>query len=430
MIKSFLEYSLLNDPITAVIALGVVLLCATTALVGCFNLLQKKALVGDAVAHAILPGIGLAFLIAGTKDPIIITIGAAISGFLALGIIDWIPAHSKLKTDTAIAVVLSVFFGIGIFILTIIQHKDYAGQAGLDQFLFGKAAALTLNDLMLYVGVALTVMATVIIFFKEFQLISFDQQLARSIGLPVRWITGLLNLITILSIIVGIQAVGVVLIAALLITPASAARFWTNNLKSMLALAIVFGAMAGYGGAVISYAAPGMPTGPWIVILISLIAGVSYVFAPKKGVVTRWWIRRKIRLSIEDENVLKLFYQLGEPEKKFYQPRSSEDLLSKRNFNAITLNKALNRLRRDQLIKKSTENLVIITPEGLARAKRVVKLHRLWELYLTKYLKIAPDHVHDDAETIEHFITPELEGRLEKLLGFPEVDPHESEIPY
>lgn len=430
MIGSFLEYSLLNDPITAVIAMGVVLLCATTALVGCFNLLQKKALVGDAVAHAILPGIGLAFLIAGTKDPIIITIGAAISGFLALGIIDWIPARSKLKTDTAIAVVLSVFFGIGIFILTIIQQKDYAGQAGLDQFLFGKAAALTINDLMLYVGVALTVVAVVIIFFKEFQLISFDRQLAKSLGLPVRWISGLLNLITILSIIVGIQAVGVVLIAALLITPASAARFWTNDLKTMLGLAIIFGAMAGYGGAVISYAAPGMPTGPWIVIIISLIAGISYVFAPKKGVATRWWIRRTIRHSIEDENVLKVFYQLGEPEKNFYQPRSAAALLSKRNFNAVTLQKALNRLRRDQLIKKSEENLNIITLEGLARAKRVVKLHRLWELYLTKYLKIAPDHVHDDAETIEHFITPELEGRLEQLLGYPEVDPHESEIPY
>jgi manganese/zinc/iron transport system permease protein len=427
--NELLQFLSFEDPNTRYVVTGTVLLAISSAIVGSFTFLKKKALVGDAVAHSVLPGVCLAFMLAGNKNPIYLVVGAFITGWLSLVIIDQIVARSRIKEDTAIGLILSVFFGFGIMLLTKIQHSGNAAQSGLDSFLFGKAAALVGTDVIIFSTISIILLVVVFIFFKELTLIAFDEDFAKSIGFPVRRLELVLTTLTVMAVVIGIQAVGVVLMAAMLITPAAAARFWTDQLKIMLLLAAIFGAFAGVFGAYVSYTAPSMPTGPWIVMIISIIAMISFFFAPRKGIVYKMVRQRRIQKKIRDENILKMFYQLGEADDDFFSSRTTEALAQRRELANGQLSAGLSRLKRHGYLK-SKKNHWSLTIEGKNKGQRTLKLHRLWELYLTQYLRIAPDHVHDDAETIEHIITPELEAKLEKLLEYPDVDPHMSKIPY
>lgn len=429
MWDEFIIFFSFSDTGVRNVTLGAVLLTATAAVVGSFTLLKKKALVGDAVAHAVLPGVCLSFLLAGEKNPVYLLIGAFITGWISLVVIDYIKAHSKIKEDTAIGLVLSVFFGIGIFLLTIIQKSGNAAQSGLDAFLFGQAASLVQGDLIVFGVTAFVLLTATVFLFKEFTILAFDANFASTLGLPVRAIELLLTTLTVLAVVIGIQAVGVVLMAAMLITPPAAARFWTSDVKRMVILSAVFGAISGLIGTYISFVVPSMPTGPWIVVVISIIALVAFLFAPGKGILYRQVRNYRIRKGMEDENILKALYQIGESEGKFDLVYDQNMILARRKFEKDTLDRALVRLRRQGYLESENHGYRF-TKDGLERGKRVVKLHRLWELYLTKYMGIAPDHVHEDAETIEHFLTPELETRLEALLDYPTEDPHQSRIPY
>ena len=426
--KEFFEFFSFADANVRFVTLGSVLLAGSSAVVGCFTLLRKRALVGDAVAHAVLPGVCLAFILSGTKNPLILLIGAFITGWLSLIIIDFITSRSRIKEDTAIGLVLSVFFGIGILLLTSIQHSGNAAQSGLDKFLFGKAASLVGEDLIIFSIVAVLLLAATILFYKELKLLCFDEVYAKTIGFPVRGLELLLTTLTVLAVVVGIQAVGVVLMAAMLITPAAAARFWTDKLGVMLVLAALMGAISGVSGAFVSYTAPAMPTGPWIVLIVSLIAIFSFAFAPKKGWIARIILQRRNKKRILEENLLKLLYQLGENKQDFSTSRPLQELLDKRAFPAKEATYGLAKLKSQGYLEKKNGGWVL-TNEGITRGRRVVRLHRLWELYLTQYLHLASDHVHEDAETIEHIITPELEQRLLVELNFPLLDPHSSKIP-
>ncbi|OEK01093.1 zinc ABC transporter permease [Roseivirga sp. 4D4] len=427
--ETFKEFFSFSDPSIVSVVVGAVLLTASSAVVGTFTFLKKKALVGDAVAHSVLPGICLAFILSGTKNPIWMILGAFLTGWISLVIIDNITTKSKIKEDTAIALILSVFFGIGILMLTNIQHSGNAAQTGLDSFLFGKAAALVGQDLIVFGIVAVILIVTVGLFFKELKLIAFDSNYAKALGLPVKWIDLLLTSLTVLAVVTGIQAVGVVLMAAMLITPAAAARFWTNDVFKMTLIAAIMGGISGLSGAYVSYVAPAMPTGPWIVMIISAIAIVSFFIAPKRGIFARGIQQRRLQRLIMDENLLKELYHLGEKDKDPYKGRTVDEIIEERFFPKKALKTALRRLRRQGFLTK-TNGYWSYTEAGKVKGQRVVKLHRLWELYLSKYMKIAPDHVHEDAETVEHIITPELEAQLEKMLEYPEFDPHEEKIPY
>ncbi len=426
MMQDFISFLEIN---VAYVVLGSILLSASSAIVGTFTFLRKKSLVGDAVAHAVLPGVCLAFLVIGTKNPLALIVGAFLSGWLSMLCIDWIVKNSKLKEDTAVGLVLSVFFGVGILLLTSIQHSGNEEQAGLDSFLFGKAAALVGEDLAVFASTATILILVVILFFKEFKLIAFDEHFAQVIGLPVKRLEFILTTLTVLAVVIGIQAVGVVLMAAMLITPPAAARYWTDRLSTMLVLSALMGASAGLFGALISYLAPAMPTGPWIILVISFIALFSFLFAPQKGLIAKHLQQRDYQNKFDDENILKLIYQLGEKDKLFFEERSADYIKKHRVFQTNTLKKTLHRLKDEGYLSQKGKGWAF-TKEGYERGKRIVRLHRLWELYLTEYLRIAPDHVHDDAETMEHIITPEIEKQLEHRLQKPKYDPHQTEIPY
>ena len=425
---STLPLFFLDNPNLRFVLLGTLILGASAAIVGTFSFLRKRALVGDAIAHSILPGVCLAFIMSGTKNPFYLIIGAFITGLLSIVLIDVITRRSKISVDTAVGLVLSVFFGIGILLLTSIQNSGNAQQAGLDKFLFGQAASLTRFDIYIFSGVGVFLILIVVLFFKEFKILCFNPDYARVIGLPVKFLEFLLASITVLSVAVGIQAVGLVLMAALLITPAAGARFWTDNLLKMILISTVFGAVSGVAGSMVSYAAPSMPTGPWVVMCLSVLAVASIWFAPKTGLVSRHSRQRKIRKRMLTENILKAFYHTGEEHENFSEGRSFEELRNKSNIREKELLKGLGFLKSDNLVRRH-ENFWFITKNGLSESIRVVRLHRLWEMYLNQRLKLEPDHVHNDAEAIEHIITPEIEALLEKELDYPKTDPHQSKIP-
>ena len=343
--------------------------------------------------------------------------------------IDGIVRTTKLKSDAAIGIVLSVFFGVGILLLTHIQQSGNGAQSGLDSFLFGKAASLTPDDIWVFSSIGSFLVVIIFLFFKAFKIVSFNPDYAQTIGLPVKFIEFLLSTITVLAVAVGIQAVGVVLMAALLITPASGARFWTNKLGKMLFIATTFGVISAFVGSYVSYIAPNMPTGPWVVMILSLLTVASIWFAPKKGMLARLKTRRENQNKILTENILKLFYHLGEKKEDFEVGRSQEILLENRDFTEVELKKGLLKLKKKNLLRNK-KNLWYITQSGLSEAKRIIRLHRLWEMYLNQRLKLEPDHVHNDAEAIEHIITADIEKQLEKELAYPEKDPHQSKIPY
>lgn len=430
MIQSLLEFFSFADANVRYVVFGMILLGASAGMVGSFTLLRKRALVGDAIAHSVLPGVCLAFMFWGTKNPLVLLIGAVCTGWLSLIAIDFITKNSRIKADAAIGLVLSVFFGVGILLLTSIQQSGNAAQSGLDKFLFGNAASLIGSDMYVFASMSILLIIVILAFFKEFTLVSFDLEFANAIGLPVRNLEIALSSITVLAVAVGIQAVGVVLMAALLITPAAAARFWTDKLPIMVILAAIFGAISGVVGAFVSYLAPSMPTGPWVVVVLSLIAIFSLLFAPQKGYFARLWSKKQYRLKILEENVLKIFYHLGENSKDFETKRTLADLQKKRAIPTTEMQKGLQRLVKKSWITAINKDEFQLTKTGETKAKRLVRIHRLWEVYLSKHLNIAADHVHNDAEAMEHLITPELEKELEQFLNYPKADPHNKIIPY
>ncbi len=427
--QTLIDFFSFTDPNVRWVVLGIMAMCAGSALVGVFAFLRKKALVGDAVSHAILPGICLSFLVTESKATWALLPGAFLTGWFSLIAIDYLTQHTKLKSDSAIALVLSVFYGVGILLLTMIQNMELAQQSGLDKFLFGKAAAMVYEDVVVLIGLSLLIIVVIFSLYRPFRLMTFNPDYAQSLGYPIRLLEGLISGLTVLSVAIGVQAVGVVLMAALLITPAAAARYWTNRLSVMLILAAVFGSFSGLMGTFISYTYPRMPTGPWVVTVLSVIAILSVLLGRKKGVIAHQRKLYRNRRKMLEENLLKCLYHLGELDSDWQKKRTWTEITQKRLFTKRQFQSAWKTLHRKKLLIADREGLAL-TKEGEKVGRRVTKIHRLWELYLTKHLHLASDHVHEDAEAIEHIITPELEKELELQLGYPELDPHEELIPY
>jgi len=270
------------------IALGAAALGVVSGILGCFAVLRRQALLGDAMSHAALPGVVLAFMLTGSRAPLALALGAAIAGWLGALAVLTIARMSRIKEDSAFGIVLSVFFAFGMVLLTILQRSGQGGQAGLDKYLFGQAAALVTSDVITIVALGTIVLTLLVLFWKEFKLLSFDPDYAASLGYPVRALDMLLTSLMVLAIVIGLQLVGVVLMSAMLVAPAVAARQWTNRLGVMALLAGGFGALAGVTGAVISATGRGLSTGPVIVVCISVVVLVSLLIAPGRGLLWEW----------------------------------------------------------------------------------------------------------------------------------------------
>lgn len=287
--------NLLTDPNLRWILLGSMLLGLSGGVIGTFSYLRKQSLIGDTLAHAALPGICIAFMLTGVKSVGLFLVGALLAGAAATLSVTLITRYSRIKPDAAMGIVLSLFFAVGIVLLTRIQHSSYGNQSGLDKFLFGQAASMTSSDLYTLGGVALLLVIACGLLYKEFKLLSFDPGYGRGLGFPMGLLEQLLLGLTTVAVVVGIQAVGVVLVAALLITPAVSARYWTDRLGVMTVLAGLFGALSGAAGAWISSGVSQLPTGPISVLAATACFVASVLFGPRRGLAAKLLGRRSAR---------------------------------------------------------------------------------------------------------------------------------------
>ncbi|CAM3640341.1 metal ABC transporter permease [Marinicrinis lubricantis] len=297
--KEWLE--LLRDPNVTWILAASMLLGLGSGIIGSFAYLRKQSLMGDALAHAALPGVCIAFMMSGVKSIPLFIMGAAISGLISTFGIGYITRHSKIKQDSALAIVLSAFFGLGIVLLTHIQHSGGGNQSGLDKFLFGQAAAMVYSDVITMAVISLLLVGACTLMFKEFKLLSFDAHFAKGLGYPVALLDQLMMFLIVVAVVVGIQAVGVVLMSALLITPAVSARYWTERLGIMVVLAGLFGAVSGMLGTLISTAGNNLPSGPLSVLSATLFFVVSITLSPKRGLLAKVLARSRARKTLELE---------------------------------------------------------------------------------------------------------------------------------
>lgn len=302
---------LLTDYTFRIVALGSALIGIISGVLGSFAVVRKESLLGDAISHCALPGLALAFLFTGTKNTEILLLGALASGLLATFLINIITKYSKIKFDSALAFMLSVFFGGGLVLLTHIQKKPNANQAGLEHFIFGQASTMLLRDVKVIAAIGVVLLLLVLVFWKEFKIVSFDIEFAESLGFHTKKIVALLFGIIVASIILGLQTVGVVLMSAMLTGPAVAARQWTDKFYVMVALSALFGAVAGVGGTAVSSVVSKLPTGPMIVIIISVIVLVSLILAPNRGLVWRYMRNRRSQRKISEDQLLVNLYRLA-----------------------------------------------------------------------------------------------------------------------
>ena len=280
---------LFTDYTLRTVALGTAILGIVSGALGAFALLRKQSLMGDAISHAALPGVVLAFMITGLKSPVVLMSGAAIAGVAGVLVVVLLTRTTRIKQDSSLGIILAVFFGFGLMLLTFLQNNPDARQAGLNHFLFGQAATLLESDVIvmaIFGGAALTL---TLLFWKEFKLLSFDRDFGASLGMPMQRLEILITFLLVVAIVIGLQAVGVVLMSAMVVAPAAAARQWTDRLGVMVLLSSCFGALAGVTGTLISTTAGGLSTGPVIVLCISAIAAFSLLFAPQRGMVWTWW---------------------------------------------------------------------------------------------------------------------------------------------
>ena len=293
------------------VMMGAALLGLISGVLGSFAVLRQQSLLGDTLSHAALPGVCLGFMIAGARELSSILAGALFTAILAALVVLVLTRASRLKTDAGLGIALSVFFAFGVVLLTYIQGTGNASQGGLDAFLFGQAAGILRSDLYLMGGITAFSLALVAAFWKEFKLVSFDPVFAATLGLPVVLLETVLTVTIAFAVVVGLQMVGVVLMAAMVIAPAVGARHWTRRLEHMVVLAAVFGVVSGVAGALISATGQGLATGPLIILSASALVLVSILVAPERGLVWEGLKRWRDRRDLEANKVLTTLYGLA-----------------------------------------------------------------------------------------------------------------------
>jgi len=427
----FVRVVSLSDYNTRVVFAGTTMLGAAGGLVGTFLLLRKRSLLSDTVSHATLPGIAVAFIAAelmgadGKSLPILM-IGATVAGVLGMLCVVAIRNFSRIKDDAALAIVLSVFFGLGICLTGIIQQMPSGNAAGITHFIYGRAASMTAQDAWL-IGIISAVIAVACAFFyKEFTMLCFDQDFAATQGWPVILLDVLLMCLVVAVTVIGLQSVGLLLVVAMLIIPPASARFWSEHLWVNVLVATLLGAASGFTGVLFSALFPKLPAGAVIVLAATFYFGISMVFGLKRGVLVRSLEHVRVVRRVERQHLLRSFYENLERQARL-EPESKmppleravvwDELLMSNHVSVAALKRMLRRAESEGLVVPDQPGQFRLTPSGQAEAKKIVRNHRLWELYLIEYADVAPNHVHRDADLIEHVLDPDIVKQLENLLA-------------
>jgi manganese/zinc/iron transport system permease protein len=418
-----------TDPILRAPTLGCILLCTAAALMGAVLFFQRRLMVSESISHAAYPGAVLGILVLSLFGPeyeeysfIAVLFGACFTSWLGLRVISYLERRQKIKSDPALCLTLAIFFGVGILLASWLQESAPMWVSQVSSLLYGQAATLTDAHVLIYGSLAFICLSVVTLAFRPLQTLLFDRAYAKTIGIQTKTVERLLFWLLLVSIVAGIRSVGVILMSGMLIAPVIVARQFSDRLKTVFFLSAIVGAFSGWIGNVLSveialkYEHIHIPTGPMIVLVGSVLAILSMLFSPKRGVFFRLARLALFRLRCLEENVMKGIWKKGKIDKtelKRLYPNSSF---------------AIHRLIRQGWVVREGRSLCL-TEDGRIKAGTIVRLHRLWELYLTEELGCHAGRVHHNAEDMEHILTPELERRLTKLLSNPQNDPHQQPIP-
>lgn len=415
---AFIETAV-GSALTAALLLG---LCCGS--LGAFVVVRRMALTGDMLSHAVLPGIVAGLVWNESRNLLLLLISAIVSGILGTMVLHGLQRGTRLKPDAALGIVLSVFFAAGIAMISMYQ------PAGVQAYLYGQAAAIDRRDLILLAGVTAVVLATMALFFRLWHVVSFDAGFARVLGYPVAWLDRLFFFLLATAIVVAMQTVGVVLVSAMLITPAAAARYLSRHFSRVLVASCVIGAVGAVAGVWLSSRHSGWPTGPVMALSVTACFVLVLTCAPHDGWVARLWRKFELIRRIERENLLKAMFLAAEAEGFRHDTVPLIDLAGRLGQPlGVATRRARAMVGRGDALWAGGRSGLRFSPDGLRRAEEIVRNHRLWERYLTDRARFASDHVHDDAERMEHWIDEERARKLEQTLDFPPEDPHGKQIP-
>jgi manganese/zinc/iron transport system permease protein len=416
----------LRDYNTRLVVICTMLLGCACGLMGGFLLLRKRSLMGDTLSHATLPGVGLSFMLAvalggdGKSLPILLA-GAAITGVIGCAAVVFIREQTRIKDDAAMGIVLSVFFGAGVAILGVIQTMPEGSAAGLESFIYGKTASMVMSDFQILVLVTICVITCSLLLFKEFRLLCFDETFAAALGWPVKFLDILLLALITAVTVAGLQAVGLILIIAFLITPAAAARFWTNQLDRMLVLSALIGGASGWLGASLSAFIPRLPAGAVIVLVAALFFVVSMLIGTERGVMIRFLRQSQLKKRMGRQHLLRALYEILEggrdTEELNIRTVPFRQIRGRRTWSDTQLRDYIRRAYNDGLVEAPNKvDSILLTKTGLAEAAQVTRNHRLWEMYLIEYADVATSRVDRDADMVEHVLGEKMVTRLENKL--------------
>ncbi len=430
---------------TLMVLFGTTLLGVCGGLVGVFMLLRNRSLVGDVVGHSALPGIAIAFIMSELWEPgsgknvKVLMLGALTAGLLGAISVMLIDRFSRIKADAALAIVLSLFYGSGTALLTIVQKLPSGSSAGLKDFLFGKTASIIAADVWVFVGATLFLSVITALLFKELCLLCFDEGFAASTGWPVFWLDTLLTGLVVGVTIIGMQSVGLLLVVAILIIPPASARFWSDDIGRMTIISAVLGGVAAMVGTVVSALNAKIAAGAVIVLSGSFFFVISLFLGTRRGVIWKWYHHWKLRRRVGQHDLLRAIYENAEPtdadtdltDAFLLQLQIEVDSIVKmRSWSRRQVEKLFRRAERHDLVVEAPGKTYRLTPNGAALARRAVRNHRLWEMYLITYADIAPSHVDRDADQIEHVLEADVIRELERRLSEEQtskmpVSPHD-----
>ncbi|MBB3262870.1 manganese/zinc/iron transport system permease protein [Azospirillum sp. OGB3] len=376
---------------SAVVVAGTAALGLAGGTVGTFLLLRRRALVSDALSHATLPGIAVAFLVGAALGlperslPLLLA-GAVASGVVGLLTVQALTRFTRLTEDSAIGAVLSVFFGLGVVLLSVIQNLELGGQAGLKTFILGQTAAMAQGEAIAIGLLAAGAALAVALLFKELRVLAFDPGFAAVQGWPVGALDLVLMGLATLVTVIGLQTVGLILVVALLIIPPAAARFWTDRLPALTVAAAVIGALSGWLGATLSALLPKLPAGAVIVLVAGGFFLLSFLFAPARGLVAAALRQGRLRLT-------------------FAERRALTDLLDGRPVEgSVALWLRLRGYIRDGAL----------TPAGQTAAQAAARDRRLWERFLADYPALLPAHANWGVDPIDSVLPGDMVRLLEE----------------
>ncbi|MGB0864815.1 MAG: iron chelate uptake ABC transporter family permease subunit, partial [Saprospiraceae bacterium] len=387
---------------------------------GVFIVLRNMSLIGDALSHAILPGVVFGFVVAG-YSLIGFFAGAVIAGLIAAVIITWIQQNVKTKNDAAIGIVFTAMFSIGVMKISQISRDDGV-HLDLKDFLFGNVLGVSNEDLYLTAFVTIYVLVSVIVFYRYLFATTFQSVIAETMGISVQTVHYYLMLLLSFAVVASLKTVGVILVVAMLITPAATALLLTDKLQRVILIAGLIGLFSAILGLILAIVLETTP-GPAMAVTATGFYLLAVFFAPQRGLIFKMRNKRQIRQKVELEDTLKQAFK--------YQERKELNLkkLSKRlHFSELKTKNYLKKLGKKGLINYHHPTIVV-TGKGIKQASKLVRAHRLWETYLVETVGLTDEQIHEDAEHYEHILTDELIDEMEHHLGYPKVDPHGSPIP-